>query len=145
MSFSLRWPRLGWPLLVGLLASCSTSPKPAEPGTPNPILGTYHASTLTVVVPGQTIDVLATGGSLSITLAANGTTGGRLLAPGGGTNGQALDASMDGTWNQTGNTVRFSQSADTFVRDATWTVDAQTLRTTLVSGTTTVTAVLTKQ
>jgi hypothetical protein len=141
------------PLLAGWLASCSAA-KPVEPDPPpNPVLGTYRASSLIVVIPGQTIDVLASGGVFTMTLTANvdrrvttnGTTGGRLIVPGGGTNGQNLDANMDGVWNQAGTTVRFTQNADTFVRDATWTVDTQTLRTTLVSGTTTVTAVLTKQ
>lgn len=147
MSILQRWPRLWLPLLGASLASCSaTEPvAPPPPPPPNPILGTYQATVLTVVMPGQTLDVLASGGSLTITLASNGTTSGRLFVPGGGENGEDFDASMAGTWNQTGDTVRFVQDADTYVRDATWTVVAPTLRTTFVSGTTTITTVLTKQ
>lgn len=147
MSITQRCRWLWLPLLGAALASCSAS-KPVDPPPPspppNPILGTYQATVLTVVIPGQTIDVLASGGSLTITLATNGTTSGRFFAPGAAENGQDLDASMAGTWSQTGTTVRFVQNADTFVRDATWAVVAPTLRTTFVSGTTTVTAVLTK-
>ncbi len=148
MSIPKRWLLL--PLLGASLASCSASKPvapPPPPPPPNPILGTYQATVLTVVIPGRTIDVLATGGSLTIALSANGTTSGRFLVPGGAENGQDLDASMAGTWSQTNDAVRFVQDADTFVRDATWTVVMRTLRTTFVSGigTTTVTAVLTKQ
>jgi hypothetical protein len=94
---------------------------------------------------GQVTDVLAQGGSLTITLLANGTTSGRLFAPGGGDNGQDLDANLAGSWTRTGNTIHFDQAADTFVRDASWMFDGTTLRTTFTQGGTVVTAVLNKQ
>lgn len=127
--------------LALMLLSCSSGTEPQDPDA----AGSYNATTLTVVDGGQTIDVLAVGGSLTMTLHASGTTSGRLFAPCGGDNGQDLDENLAGTWTQTGSTVRFSQAADTFIRDATWTVDSQTLRTTYTSGGTTVTAMLTRQ
>lgn len=136
--------RLAWVLATAWLASCSEGSPPVGP-EPDPILGVYRASILSVTTPSQTIDVLASGGSLSMALAENGTTSGRLLVPGGGENGQTLDADMAGTWSRTGNVVRFTQTADTFVRDGSWAVETGSLRTTLVSGGTVVTAVLLKE
>jgi hypothetical protein len=98
-----------------------------------------------VIDGGQSIDLLSQGGSLTLTLESGGNTSGRLFAPAGGDNGQDLDENLAGTWSQTGNTIRFSQSADTFIRDASWTVEGSTLRTSFTLGSTTVNAVLTKQ
>jgi hypothetical protein len=61
-------------------------------------------------------------GSLTINLAADGTTSGRLqLAAFNGN--PAIDADMAGTWTQSGNTVEFQQAADTFVRSMTFTIE----------------------
>lgn len=76
---------------------------------------------------GTTIDVSAQGGSLTIALTSQHTTTGRLFVPGGGNGGADLDADLVGTWTLSGNTVRFSQAADTFVRDLAFTVKGQTL------------------
>jgi hypothetical protein len=77
----------------------------------------YGAKKFTTIENGQTTDWLARGASLKIDLAADGTTTGRLLVPGGDEDGSDLDASMVGNWTLKGDTVRFQQNADTFVTD----------------------------
>jgi hypothetical protein len=72
--------------------------------------------------------VLAQGGALSVVIAADGATGGTLTIPASVTGGSALNTSMTGTALRSGNTVRFQQTADTFVRDLTWTVGRSTLQ-----------------
>jgi hypothetical protein len=60
--------------------------------------------------------------------------------------GTAFSASMAGTVVQTGTTVRFEQTADTFVRDLTFTVVGNTLQTTSqVAGAGSFTITLTRQ
>lgn len=54
---------------------------------------------------------------LNIVLMANDSTTGRLFVPGGADSGVDLDADLTGTWVLHGDTVEFSQTADTFVRD----------------------------
>ena len=60
-------------------------------------------------------------------LGADNATSGSLTVPGSVSGGTALTASMAGTAFRTGNTVRFQQSADTFVRDLVWTVSDNAL------------------
>jgi hypothetical protein len=72
--------------------------------------------------------VLARGGSFTLTIGTDNRTSGTLSVPATVTGGEALTASMAGTAVRSGNTVRFEQSADTFVRDLRWTVDGRTLR-----------------
>ncbi len=109
---------------VGALAACSD-----DPTAPRPIAGRYTATTFRAGPTGQPpIDVLAAGGTLTVEIAADNRTSGTLALPAAVTGGQALTASMAGTAVRTGNTVRFEQSADTFVRDLRWTVDGNTLR-----------------
>ena len=124
-----------------LLLACSAGTEVEAPDAE----GAYAATTLTAVDATETIDVLADGGSLILTLHGNGTTTGRLFAPGAGEDGENLDEDLAGTWSQTGEQVTFSQAADTFIRDATWTVDAVSLSTTYNSGNATVNAVLARQ
>lgn len=90
------------------------------------VAGNYAASTLTATTGGTTTDHLAAGGSFTITLATNGTTTGRLFLPNLG--GGNFDADMSGTWTLTGSTVSFDQTADTFVRDMTFTAEENRLR-----------------
>ncbi|HEX8363582.1 MAG TPA: hypothetical protein VF613_25905 [Longimicrobium sp.] len=95
-------------LLVALLAAC-------DGGTDSePITGDYSATTLSVSENGTTTNFLSRGVSLEITLNADSTTTGRLLAP---DPTEPVDASLAGLWSLRGDTVRFQHSADTFVRD----------------------------
>ncbi len=77
----------------------------------------YGEKRFTTTENGQTTDWVARGASLKIELAADGTTSGRLLVPGADEDGGDFDASMAGSWTLKGDTVRFQQDADTFVRD----------------------------
>ncbi len=116
----LRLMVVGAPLLLLLLLpSCSDTVEPGD------LVGTYHAVELSGEDEGVPFDFLDEGGSLSITLAANGTTTGTLFLPGAGEAGEDINASMAGTWayDEDTNALTFDQAADTYVRDATWTVD----------------------
>lgn len=101
---------------------------------PSDLAGTYAATTFTRVSGGQGLDVLAAGGSLTITLNANGTTTGLLSIPASLNNGVALNESMTGTFTIVGGTVHFDQTADTFVRDMSFSIAAQTLNGTLTTN-----------
>ena len=68
-------------------------------------------------------DVLAEGGSLTITLNADGTTSGSLLVPAALNEGVDFTADMAGTFSLVGDSLSFSQNADSFVRDMSWTVN----------------------
>jgi hypothetical protein len=95
------------------------------------LAGTYAASVFRVTPSGQSqIDVLAQGGSLVLTIATdNSTTTGSLALP-ASIAGTPFTASMAGTAIRTGSTVRFQQTADTFVRDLTFTVTANSFQAT---------------
>jgi hypothetical protein len=95
---------------------------------PDPILGAYTATTFRVTPAGESeIDVLAEGGSLSITIGTNFTTTGSLVLPASVTGDEALQESMAGVADREGNGVQFVQTADTFVRDLNWTVGDDTI------------------
>ena len=92
--------------------------------TPESLSGAYTAAVFTMTPSGgQTTDQKALGGFINITLNDDRTTTGQLhVAAANGS--PALDASMAGTWSVIGTQVRFVQSADTFVRNMTFTVAA---------------------
>src|SRR6266566_4781292 len=114
------------PLLLAACGDDSTGPAS--------VAGQYAATT----------DVLAAGGSLTITLTANGTTPGQLFVPAALNGGTPLTASMDGTFTLSNGVVTFSQAADTFVRDMPFTVLGKTLAGSKDFSGTTVTVVLTR-
>lgn len=96
-----------------------------EPGS---VVGTFGATIFRVTPSGKPqIDVLAQGGSLSISVTAKNVTTGQLSLP-ASVAGSAVLAPMTGEAIITGNTVRFQQTADTFVRDLTWSVGRDTLQ-----------------
>jgi hypothetical protein len=102
-------------------------------------LGTYTATTFSVTpAGGAPINVLGEGGSLVITLHAGGTTSGTLSVPASAAGGTAFVQSMEGTVTVTNLTVTFHQTADTFVRDLTWSRQGQVIAVTnqVVAGTT---------
>lgn len=123
-------------LLLG--TACGDGTEITAPVTP---VGTYDATTFTISGPVQG-DILASGGSMTITLMADGTTTGSLFIPGSLAGGTDLNADMAGTWSLAGSTVTFQQTADTFVRDANFSFMGRTLQATETFGTQTVTLVL---
>jgi hypothetical protein len=110
------------------------------------IAGTYSATVFQVTPTGQApIDVIAQGGTLSLTIAADNSTTGTINLP-ASVAGSAFTASLSGTAVQSGNTVHFEQSADTFVRDLTFTVVGTTLQVTnQVAGSASFTITLSRQ
>lgn len=85
------------------------------------VSGSYTARTLTLTSAVGTTDLLALGSTVAITLAADGTTSGRLFVPGGAEDGSDLDVDLAGTWTLVGTTVTFNQTADSFIRDVEFT------------------------
>ena len=68
------------------------------------------------------MNVLEAGGALSIEIAADNVTAGSLTIPTSVTNDVALVASMAGTAFQSGDSVHFEQTANSFVRSGYWQV-----------------------
>jgi hypothetical protein len=85
------------------------------------VAGSYTASALTLTSSVGTTDLLALGSTVAITLAADGTTSGRLFVPGGEDDGSDLDVDLAGTWTLSGSTVTFNQTGESFIRDAEFT------------------------
>jgi hypothetical protein len=81
------------------------------------VTGSYTASSLTLVSSVGTTDLLALGSTVAITLAADGTTSGRLFVPGGNDDGSDLDVDLAGTWALSGSTVTFNQTGNSFIRE----------------------------
>jgi hypothetical protein len=108
------------------------------------VAGAYTASTFTVLEGGTTTDVLAGGGSITLTLAAAGSTTGRVFVPGGGENGGDFDEDLSGTWTLQDSTVTLDHTADTFLRDMTFTVRGRQLSGQETFGGVTISVVLTK-
>lgn len=142
--------RLVRPRTTALLAMCIamwSSACGGDSGTQASIIaGNYTATVFRVTPSGQSvIDVLAQGGTLSISIAADNSTTGSISLP-ASVAGTPFSASLSGTAVQSGNTVKFQQSADTFVRDLTFTVIGTTLQATnQVAGSATFTITLSRQ
>jgi len=101
-----------WLVVLATLVGCGSD---ALAPTLRNVAGTYVATVL--LGPGD--DVLAAGGSLTLTLGVDGSVAGSFFIP--ASLGGPTTADMAGTFTLSGNTVTFSQAADTFVRDVTWT------------------------
>lgn len=126
-------------ILVACLAlfattACDNGPAGPDTGlTMNEIAGRYGAYgdygalELTTLADGETVDWLAAGGSVDLTLSADGTTAGSLHVPGADENGSDFEADLAGSWTLVGDTVRFEQAADTFIRDVPLAVEGSTL------------------
>jgi hypothetical protein len=132
-------------VLVGatLLVAASACRRSTDP---DPLVGTYLATTFRIAPAGQgAINVLAQGGTLGLNIANNYVTTGTLVVPASLNGGTTLTASMAGTAVRTESTVRFTQSADTFVRNLTFTLVDNTLTANQTLSGTTYDLVLTRQ
>jgi len=116
---------LGTLLVAGSCGGSGTDPlddqEPDVPATIANVAGAYEATQFT----GGGFDVLALGGSLTLTLGTDGSLAGLMHIPAAA--GGPLDADMVGTYTLSGSSLTFDQSADTFVRDATWTWESHVL------------------
>ncbi|MBW8770594.1 MAG: hypothetical protein JF589_12610 [Gemmatimonadetes bacterium] len=110
------------------------------------IAGNYSATVFQVTPTGlPTIDVLAQGGTLTLSIAADNSTTGNISLP-ASVLGTAFSENLSGTAVQSGNTVHFQQSIDTFVRDLTFTIVGTSLQATnQVAGGASFTITLTRQ
>jgi hypothetical protein len=103
-------------LLAAAISACGDSNDPSAS-----LAGSYTATTLRITpTGGPPADVLAGGGSLTLTIDAQNQVTGNLSVPPSIDGG--IEASMAGTAIVTGSTVRFDQTADTFVRDLTFAI-----------------------
>ena len=117
MRFPLR--RLAFLPVVAFALGCGD---PTVSIVADVIPGTYQAVSFKVTPSGQpTVDVLAAGGSLNITIAADGSMTGMLNLPPGLISTGAISANMAGKLvpNSDG-TYWFNQTEDTFVRNLAW-------------------------
>src|SRR2546425_6634673 len=84
-------PRLLAVAVAALPVACAH-----DPFTPNinSVAGDYHLQALTTTDLGGPRDWVAIGATLTISLAPNGTTSGRLFMPGAGLGGVDVDVDM---------------------------------------------------
>ena len=111
--------RLGRLCLALALGACGGNDSFSP--TTETVAGSYTGTTFTLTSSAGTTDLLALGATVTVTLVSDGTTTGRLFVPNGAEDGGDLDADLAGTWALVGNTVTFSQTADTFIRDVAFT------------------------
>ena len=136
-------------LSVSLADGCGTDACACTPL--EPVFGTFQATRFRVTPSGQaTIDALAAGATITLTLSLSGTTSGTFFVPAALNNGVAVSLDLTGTYQVTyqvnGGQVTFSHAADTFIRDVSWQWDQRTtLVTTGSAGGTQYDVILTRQ
>ena len=118
-----------------------------RPTDPDPLVGTWLATTFEVAPTGQPpVNMLAAGATLGLNVANNFVVAGTLIIPASATGTLTFTADMAGTATRTDNTVRFVQSADSFVRDLTFLLVENRLEArSQVLGANTYTLILTRQ
>ena len=110
-------PRLLAVAVAALPVACTH-----DPFTPNinSVAGDYRLQAFTTTDLGGPRDWVAMGATLTISLAPNGTTRGRLFLPGAGSGGTDVDDNMTGTWTLAVATVEFHPSYDTYLSNVTF-------------------------
>lgn len=87
------------------------------------LAGSYVATQfVTTGTGGQTNQILA-GSTVSVNLASNGSVTGHLHLAASNAN-PVVDEDLAGTWTQTGNTVTFANTNDSFINNITFAVVA---------------------
>jgi hypothetical protein len=81
------------------------------------VAGSYTATTFTLSSAVGNINLLGGGATVTLDLASDGGTTGRLFVPDGNLDGSDLDEDLTGTWSLTDSTVTFDQTAATFIPD----------------------------
>ena len=102
-----------WVALLVAAAACSDAFTP----TIENVSGDYQMESFTTDSAGVHKDWVAAGASMEILLTPLGDVIGQLWVVPSDT---ATFFSMLGTWELSGNTIHFTQGADTFVRDMDW-------------------------
>lgn len=96
---------------------------------PESIAGSYQANTLTLSQAGQSLDALARGVKLSLSINSSNATTGTLYTPASLNGGVEETLNFTATAVRTGNTVRFNNtSEDALVGELTFTASGNTLR-----------------
>jgi len=116
-----RLRRVAIVLVPGLLLATSCENEVSIEG--DVLAGSYVATSFLVTPGGQpTVDVIAKGGSLAITIAGDSSTTGLLSLPAGVLSPQGGTATMAGSVTQrTDGSFRFIQATeDTFVEQLVW-------------------------
>jgi hypothetical protein len=90
--------------------------------------GTYTATTFTYANTGAVAqDVLAAGGSISLTISHDMTTSGSMSIPASATGSSAFNVGLLGTAARDGDSVRLNLVQDSFLRDIIFTFDGSAL------------------
>ena len=110
-------------LAIAAVVGCSDSFKP----TTENILGMYQVESFTTDNAGTSRDLFAAGATLELIILPFGDVVGALNVPPIPPDTTMFYASMNGSWALTGNKVRFTQDADSFVRDLDWIADKDRL------------------
>ena len=104
---------------IAALVACGSD----STGPTATVAGNYQATVFTSTGSSGITNHILAGSTLVLNLAADGTLSGHLHMVATSSN-PALEADMTGTWVQSGSSVDFTQTADTFVRDITFAVSA---------------------
>lgn len=91
------------------------------------VAGAYTATEFTATGDAGTLDLLALGAEVTVTLATDGTTTGRLFVPGILLGGNDIDEDVAGTWALSGSTVTFTPTAGTLIGTLEFTVSGNRL------------------
>lgn len=103
-------------IVLTLLLSASACDDPVAL-TLDLVAGSYTATEFTA--DGQ--DILAAGGTLEMVLTSDGTVTGEMHLPASA--GGPFTADLAGTFSVSDQGLTFTQAADTFIRDASWSWD----------------------
>ena len=129
---------------LAILAAASACRSVLEP---EDVVGSYTATRL-LYSGDDNGDFLAEGGSISLTLAAGGTTSGTMVVPGSlSESGDEESFDLTGTYTIVEETdvIEFDHDADTFLRDTQFEAEGNTLVANPTFGGTTLDVVLTRQ
>jgi hypothetical protein len=143
----MRRKRVAPVFLAVLLATASAC---RAPTAPDPLVGTWLATSFKVAPAGQAQqDVLASGGTLGVNVAAvesTFVTAGTVILPATVTGSTTFTASLAGTAVRTASAIQLATDADSFVRDLVFTLVENRLEAVnqVVAGTT-YNVILTKQ
>jgi hypothetical protein len=106
-------------LVAAVLAAAACSDSSFKP-TVDTVSGIYHFQSFTTDSAGHTTDWIAAGASIDLLVVPGGSLGGEFVIPPIPPDSLVRLALMRGTWTLTADTVRFSQTVDTFIRDMPW-------------------------